>query len=743
MNLSSVKLTGGEVKTLLLGLSFAPTPRSDIFNLERDIYLFSRKIRLKFHFAGKTNPDKSLVRIPSTWTPARNKNQELEHILKPVENMDVGSRKVVDNISNNRNDLKLLIEKTKKNEIVIKPADKGDIIVIQNAEDYRNMCCDHLENPEYFTDHGDQDPSDTIHERVKNFATKYGSMLTQKESEFLQHDEHKMSNFYCLPKLHKHRELNEILKTTNEEYVQLQLQTSVEGRPIISGPQYHTSGISKMLHFIMQPVLEKVRHILKDTFDFVERFDKSWSEGEHVVTWDIKSLYPNIRHDLFYEAMSYWIDKFSNELPLLRRFSKEFILEGLSIILEFNYAYFDKHFYHQIKGTATGTTFSVVGANLVVAFKEVSLFRRLPDLYPADFVDYFIRNYFRFLDDICHKWLSQFDIRAFSEAINELDPDLKFLMDAIMAENHFLDVSISVQDGVLEFDIHHKPTNAFGYLRYTSCHPPHTKKNIAKSLGKRIVRIVSHNRDKRLAELRDHLEDRGHPRKVINDSLSTLFQPDKHNEGEELIPFVHTFNPNHRFDRNRIKFVARRSNNQKIRAIFKDCNVVMATKQPKNLKKMLTRAKFELIPSIVPHKPAGLYPCGKCTYCARGYIIPATEFSIQTSAGRISWTYTRHFTCNSKNVLYIVKNDFDINVYLGKTNVVKSRVGKHISDIFHPENSNCKKCCRHLGNVSGMVEPFFRYFPFFYVDDPGLRDFMEKRFIRRWRPQLNAYNVAY
>ena len=49
----------------------------------------------------------------------------------------------------------------------------------------------------------------------------------------------------------------------------------------------------------------------------------------------------------------------------------------------------------------------------------------------------------------------------------------------------------------------------------------------------------------------------------------------------------------------------------------------------------------------------------------------------------------------------------------------------------------------HLGNVSGMVEPFFRYFPFFYVDDPGLRDFMEKRFIRRWRPQLNAYNVAY
>ena len=43
---------------------------------------------------------------------------------------------------------------------------------------------------------------------------------------------------------------------------------------------------------------------------------------------DIKSLYTNINHDKFYKAMEYWIEKWINEIPLLRRFTKAFILDG-------------------------------------------------------------------------------------------------------------------------------------------------------------------------------------------------------------------------------------------------------------------------------------------------------------------------------------------------------------------------------------------------------------------------------
>ena len=54
------------------------------------------------------------------------------------------------------------------------------------------------------------------------------------------------------------------------------------------------------------------------------------------------NVYTNIRHDLFLTAIKYWIEHLKNNLPLLQRFTKQFVLEGLSIILKFNYFYINK-----------------------------------------------------------------------------------------------------------------------------------------------------------------------------------------------------------------------------------------------------------------------------------------------------------------------------------------------------------------------------------------------------------------
>ena len=153
------------------------------------------------------------------------------------------------------------------------------------------------------------------------------------------------------------------------------------------------------------------------------------------------------------------------------------------------------------------------------------------------------------------------------------------------------------------------------------------------------------------------------------------------------------------------------------------CHGDKATKEPE---KMLTRAKFELYPPLITPKPAGLFPCGKCTYCRRGYIIPATEFVLRSGGNVFIWRYTRHFTCDSVNLLYVVKNDYDENFYLGKTKSAKKRMGKHISDVFLPNNSNCKDCSQHLGKVSGMIEPFFRYYPFFMKTTQGWETLWKK-----------------
>ena len=72
------------------------------------------------------------------------------------------------------------------------------------------------------------------------------------------------------PKLHKSEELNEIIENQNSEYLNITGNLKIEGRPIVAGPGYYTSGISKMLHLILDPSLSFIPHILKDYFDFLK-----------------------------------------------------------------------------------------------------------------------------------------------------------------------------------------------------------------------------------------------------------------------------------------------------------------------------------------------------------------------------------------------------------------------------------------------------------------------------------------
>ena len=93
-----------------------------------------------------------------------------------------------------------------------------------------------------------------------------------------------------------------------------------------------------------------------------------------------------------------------------------------------------------------GTIFVVFGINVTLAYFEGKMFALLPQIYPTDFVYYFVRNYFRFLDDIFHTWLINFDIEPFYKLINELDPDLKFTFEKLTTDINFLDINIKIVD---------------------------------------------------------------------------------------------------------------------------------------------------------------------------------------------------------------------------------------------------------------------------------------------------------
>ena len=139
-----------------------------------------------------------------------------------------------------------------------------------------------------------------------------------------------------LPKLHKSKEINESLERKRTEHIQIDQDILMEGRPIVAGPVFNTSGISEILQCIMEPALSLFPHIAKGSFDFTQRLEKQCQNNTLLSTCDIKSLYTNIRHDLFLIVMECWIEDLQNNLALLQRFTKQHVLEGLSIILKFN-----------------------------------------------------------------------------------------------------------------------------------------------------------------------------------------------------------------------------------------------------------------------------------------------------------------------------------------------------------------------------------------------------------------------
>ena len=103
----------------------------------------------------------------------------------------------------------------------------------------------------------------------------------------------------------------------------------------------------------------------------------------------------------------------------------------------------------------------------MIAYFEEKGFAILPQIYPKDCVDFFICNYFRFLDDVFRKWLIQFNNQDFYKIMNERDLDLQFIFNYLTADINFLDINLKTNNK-LHFYVYYKPTNSFSYYHYKS-----------------------------------------------------------------------------------------------------------------------------------------------------------------------------------------------------------------------------------------------------------------------------------
>ena len=229
-------------------------------------------------------------------------------------------------------------------------------------------------------------------EIIKEFADKYTpEVLTEKENEYKCDFIPTSSKFYCLPKIHKSEEIKRITEERLTKYLKMSEPPSITRRPIVGSPNCLTHKLSNLLDLILKPLAFQVKSYVKDSFHFLEMLPKSTGFDSTFVTFDATSLYANIPKGLGLEALSFWIDRFIESLTE-SRFTKEFVIAGLEIVLTFNYFMFDSKWYLKIKGVTMGTKATVILAILTVGYLEIKLYTNLPNYFFSEYTKYIIEH---------------------------------------------------------------------------------------------------------------------------------------------------------------------------------------------------------------------------------------------------------------------------------------------------------------------------------------------------------------
>ena len=156
------------------------------------------------------------------------------------------------------------------------------------------------------------------------------------------------------------------------------------------------------------------------------------------------------------------------------------------------------------------------------------------------------------------------------------------------------------------------------------------------------------------------------------------------------------------------------SKDEKLKNIFEDSKVILAMKQPANIKNILMPSEYGSRKKLEP----GLFKCHrKCCIICKLYVQEVNSF---TCANKKTWEIRCHITCNSKNVLYyLVCNMCNRESYTGKTVNLRDRTNNHISCCKN--GSGVDKFDNHVfkcGNQNKCLnEPYFKLYTFMTVKD--------------------------
>ena len=480
MNLSkSFKISQDQAQVLYKGLTFVPTPKlTSTDKIGQGIEQFIRVLKLRFSYLNLTKRNQDGFHIPSNFTPHQGTyppelddlHIQLKQLLKKTPNKNVGH----DNLTKQQK--KALSQLKNEQSIVIKSADKGATIVIQDREDYVFEAQRQLQIERHYK--GIESPTfiqacpqiNLILEEMYK-----AKLISKKESKYLwAHPDSRERIFYLLPKIHK-----DPAKWSIPHKIPA-------GRPIVSDVNSNTYRISQFIDFHLGPYCTGHSSYVKNTYDFLDKLSGiTATENSILISLDVESLYTNIDNDLGITAVQ---EAFSRDPKPIH----PYIIKLLRFILEGNDFTFNGNYYLQISGVAMGQKFAPKFADICMAYIEERALTNCPKLPSL---------YLRYLDDILIIWPHERqDFDRFFEIMNSEHPNINLKANIQTEGLEFLDVFIYKgkkfrESGRFDTKVYFKPTDSHALLHKKSYHPHHTFAGIIKSQLIRFGRICNQLED--------------------------------------------------------------------------------------------------------------------------------------------------------------------------------------------------------------------------------------------------------
>lgn len=205
---STFSLSTAQRTILERGLTFIPTPlKTDKMQLRKDLHLYHRRLKILDHFAFQNNCPVVPFTEASKWEPDE---ASVPPYLRQLMDKDLVALTVLGNPVERKQNMTLtqreeLRKLTSNPEIVIKPADKGGQIVLQDRAHYLKEALRQLEDKDYYK------PLQTLLQSETQTLVRacvdrmfQSGFINKKQKVYLYGpDDPRPRRFYLLPKIHK------------------------------------------------------------------------------------------------------------------------------------------------------------------------------------------------------------------------------------------------------------------------------------------------------------------------------------------------------------------------------------------------------------------------------------------------------------------------------------------------------------------------------------------------------------